>query len=258
MKALVILPTYNEKDTLPVLIDRILDLEGLDVHIVVVDDNSPDGTRDIARQWSRRDGRVSLLERPAKLGLGTAYVTGFKWGLERDFECFVEMDSDLSHNPFGLPGFIREVEGGNDLVIGSRYMRGTISVLGWDFRRLLMSKFGNFYAATILSLPLSDITSGYRAFSRRALEAIHLDGIHSEGYAFQIEMAYRVRRKGLQIKEIPITFTERYKGTSKMSRAIVREAVWLPWRLRMGSLAGIMKKTALPEEAAVEARNRRV
>ncbi len=240
MKTLVILPTYNEKDTLHVAIIKILAYEGFD--ILVVDDNSTDGTRDIAKHWVEKDSRVNLLERPAKLGLGTAYIDGFKWGLERGYDCFMEMDSDLSHNPMDLPRFIQEMEKGSGLVIGSRYMDGKISVVGWDFRRLLLSRFGNFYASRILGVRLTDMTSGFRAFSRKALEHIALDKIHSEGYAFQIEMAYYVWRSGLNVAEIPIIFTERARGLSKMSKHIIREAVWLPWKLRFFGLLHRIKK----------------
>jgi dolichol-phosphate mannosyltransferase len=233
MKTLVIMPTYNEKDNLPVVIGRVLEQKAFD--ILVVDDNSSDGTKEIARELAEREERVDLIERPAKLGLGTAYITGFKWGMERGYDCFVEMDSDLSHNPVDLPRFTAEVEKGSGLVIGSRYIGGKISVVGWEFKRLLLSRFGNFYASRILSVPLTDMTSGFRAYSRAALNALDLDGIHSEGYAFQIEMAYRLRYQGIPVTEIPIVFTERIKGVSKMSREIVREAVWLPWRLRLGN-----------------------
>lgn len=230
MKALVILPTYNERETLPVVIENIMHQGPFDV--LVIDDNSPDGTAEVARGLVKSNLRVNLMERPAKLGLGTAYVAGFKWGLERDYDCFIEMDSDMSHNPLDLPRFLREMENGNDLVIGSRYIRGKISVVGWDFRRLLMSKFGNFYATRILRVHLTDVTSGFRAFSRRALRGVDLQSIHSEGYSFQIEMAYLVMKAGLKVKEIPIIFTERQRGDSKMSKKIIREAVWLPWKLR--------------------------
>lgn len=240
MNTLVILPTYNEEETLPVVIIKILDQEGFD--ILVVDDNSNDSTAEIARQWMERNRRVNLIERPGKLGLGTAYIAGFNWGLERNYDCFIEMDSDLSHNPRDLPKFVEEIKEGSELVIGSRYLGGKISVVGWDFRRLLLSRFGNFYASCILKIPLSDMTSGFRAFTRRALESISLERIHSEGYAFQIEMAYYVSRTGLKISEIPIVFTERARGVSKMSKKIVREAVRLPWRLRWNDFISSIKK----------------
>jgi dolichol-phosphate mannosyltransferase len=251
VKALVILPTYNEKETLPVVIEKIMHQGPFDV--LVIDDNSPDGTAEAAMQMVRSNLRVNLMERPAKLGLGTAYVAGFKWGLQRDYDCFIEMDADMSHNPLDLPRFLREIENGNDLVIGSRYVRGKISVVGWEFRRLLMSKFGNYYATRILRVPLTDVTSGFRAFSRRALRSVDLEGIHSEGYSFQIEMAYLVMRAGLKVREIPIIFTERQRGDSKMSRKIIREAVWLPWKLRAQHLGNYISPSSNFKRVALEA-----
>lgn len=238
LKPLVILPTYNERETLPVLLIKILGQEIFD--ILIIDDNSTDGTKEIARTWKEKDPRVNLMERPGKLGLGTAYIDGFKWALKRDYDCMIEMDSDLSHNPNDLPRFLFEIERGTDLVIGSRYLWGTISVVGWDFKRLLLSRFGNFYASTILGIKVSDMTSGYRAYSRRALEVIDLDSVRSGGYAFQIEMAYHIKMAGFSIKEIPIVFHERLQGQSKMSKSIVREALWLPWRLRLGEVKNLI------------------
>ncbi|MBI4823319.1 MAG: polyprenol monophosphomannose synthase [Nitrospirae bacterium] len=239
-KTLVILPTYNEKDALPVVLIKILGQEVFD--ILIIDDGSSDGTAEIARHWMEEDKRVNLIERHSKLGLGTAYLTGFKWGLEKGYECFIEMDADLSHNALDLPRFYDEIENGAELVIGSRYLYGKVSVAGWNFKRLLLSKFGNFYASKLLAMNITDMTSGFRAFSKKALSAIPFDFIHSEGYAFQIEMAYYVRRAGLNVKEIPIIFQERSGGYSKMSKKIVREAVWLPWRLRLRELKEFIKK----------------
>lgn len=237
MKTLVILPTYNEAENLPVVLIKLLDQDICD--ILIIDDNSTDGTQDIAKNWMERSARIRIIERPGKLGLGTAYITGFKWGLEHGYDTFVEMDSDLSHNPLDLDRFLAAVGGDVGLVIGSRYANGMISVVGWNFKRLLLSRFGNFYAAYLLKVPLSDMTSGYRAYSREALSLMDLDAIHSEGYAFQIEMAYYVWRSGMRVLEIPIVFTERVKGISKMSKTIVREAVWLPWRIKMLELFGM-------------------
>lgn len=232
MDALVILPTYNEAKNVEKLIPRILEKN---VHILFVDDNSSDGTVEKIQEWMKINDRVNLIQRPAKLGLGTAYVAGFKWALERDFEYIFEMDADLSHDPAEIPKFIEKCEDGYDLVIGSRYTRGTISVVGWDFRRLLLSKFANKYATTILGLKfLTDVTSGYRCYHRRVLESIDLDSIRSNGYAFQIEMVYRVYQKGFRIGEIPIIFYERNSGSSKMSKKIIREAALMVWRLRLG------------------------
>jgi dolichol-phosphate mannosyltransferase len=251
-KTLVILPTYKEKDTLPVILVKVLSLETFD--ILIIDDNSPDGTADLAEHWSRQYGRISVIKRPRKMGLGTAYLTGFRWGLEKGYDCMVEMDSDLSHNPLDLTKFQDAIMSGADLVVGSRYMNGTISVVGWDFKRLLLSKMGNLYASKLLGLQVADLTSGFRAYSRRALERMDLDEVRSEGYAFQIEMAYLVARNGFRIKEIPIIFTERLTGTSKMSKEIVREAVWIPFRLRWNELKNFImgpfarKKKALAEK----------
>lgn len=239
-KSLVIIPTYNEKETLSKVIDSVLKHKGFDV--LVVDDGSPDGTAGLVKKLMSEDKRVSLIERPEKLGLGTAYLEGFKWGLARHYDYFVEMDADFSHDPDALPLFIRETGNDNDLVIGSRYQKGTISVVGWDFKRLMLSKFGNFYASSILGLKLTDLTSGYRRYSRRSLESIDLDKIHSNGYAFQIEMAYRVSVSGCRVGEIPIIFHERESGDSKMSKKIIREAIGLPWRLRLGRLIESSRK----------------
>ena len=248
----MILPTYMEKDTLPVVLVKVLSQELAD--ILVVDDNSPDGTGEIAGTWASRDPRVHVIKRQGKMGLGTAYVAGFLWGLERDYDCFVEMDSDMSHNPLDLPKLIEEIAKGADLVIGSRYIGGKISVVGWDFRRLLLSKFGNLYASTILGINLSDLTSGYRAFSRKALEQVEFDNIHSGGYAFQIEMAYTVSKAGMRVGEIPIIFTERAKGTSKMSKQIIKEAVWLPWRIRFKGMALSFRRVMRLKKISKEAR----
>ena len=234
MQPLVILPTFNEKETLPVVIIKVLDREVFD--ILIVDDHSTDGTAEIARQWVKNDKRINLIERPGKMGLGTAYIAGFQWGLQRDYDCFIEMDSDLSHDARVLPQFLEEVQKGAGLVIGSRYLHGEISVVGWDFKRLMLSRLGNLYASTILGTGLTDMTSGFRAFSRQALQGIDLARVFSEGYSFQIEMAYRVWVRGLHVKEISIVFTERVGGVSKMSKKIVREALVLAWRLRLGSL----------------------
>lgn len=236
MKTLVVLPTYNEAENIGGILDRVMAHGIFDV--LVVDDNSTDGTRDIVRGFMDRHENINMLERPGKLGLGTAYTTGFRWGLERGYECMMEMDSDFSHNPGDMPRFVAEIENGAHLVIGSRYIGGTISVIGWDFKRLLLSRFGNMYASTILGLSLTDLTSGFRAYSRTALENIDLSSIYSEGYSFQIEMAYYVFSLGLKVEEIHIVFTERAQGSSKMSKSIVREAIKLPWKLRLRKMLG--------------------
>jgi dolichol-phosphate mannosyltransferase len=235
-KALIIIPTYNERETLPLAIDSVFRHDVFDV--LVIDDGSPDGTAGIVKEKMTKEARLFLIERAGKLGLGTAYIAGFKWGLKRDYEYFIEMDADGSHDPDALPSFLAEMEKGHGLVIGSRYLNGTISVVGWDFRRLMLSKFGNFYARWILGLRLTDLTSGFRCFSKSALTAIDLDSVHSNGYAFQIEMAYRVAAAGHCVGEVPIIFYERTSGSSKMSKNIIREAVIIPWRLRLGRISG--------------------
>ena len=232
--ALVIIPTYNERDNIGPAIASVLKYPG--THILVVDDGSPDGTAGLVRKIMESESRVFLLERSGKQGLGAAYISGFKWGLQRDYEYFIEMDADGSHDPDVLPSFLAEMEKGYGLVIGSRYLNRTISVVGWDFRRLMLSKFGNYYASWILGLRLTDLTSGFRCFSRSALDSIDLADVHSTGYGFQIEMAYRVAVAGSRVGEISIIFYERASGSSKMSKKIVREAIILPWRLRLGRL----------------------
>jgi dolichol-phosphate mannosyltransferase len=229
-KSLVVIPTYNEKSSLPGIIAAILQFDLFDV--LVVDDASPDGTAGVVKDIMSRDDRVFLIERRGKLGLGTAYVAGFKWGLQRGYEYFIEMDADGSHNPDAIPWFLREIDG-YGLVIGSRYLNRRISVVGWDFRRLLMSKFGNVYASIILGLSLTDLTSGFRCYAGEALRTIGLEAIHSSGYSFQIEMAYLVRMSGFKVHEMPIIFYDRNSGSSKMSGKIVREAMVLPWMLRL-------------------------
>lgn len=246
MKTLVVLPTYNEARNIGGILERVLGHGIFDV--LLVDDNSTDGTRDIVRGFMDRHSNVSMLERPGKLGLGTAYTTGFKWGLEHGYDCMMEMDSDFSHNPGDMPRFVEAVSGGAHLVIGSRYIGGTISVIGWDFKRLLLSRFGNIYASHILGMPLTDLTSGFRAYTRKALEGIDLESIYSEGYSFQIEMAYYVWCSGLRVEEIPIVFTERAQGSSKMSKSIVREAIKLPWKLRMRRFLGGINCSPAPEK----------
>jgi len=239
-KALVVIPTYNEKDTLPGVIENVLKHEGFDV--LVVDDSSPDGTAKVVRETMGKEKRVFLIERTGKLGLGSAYREGFKWGLDRGYQYFIEMDADGSHDPDALPSFIKEMGADFGLVIGSRYLYGEISVVGWNFKRLMLSKFGNFYAAWILGLRLTDLTSGFRCYSRKSLESIDLEGIHSSGYGFQIEIAYSVSTAGFGIEEIPIIFYERESGSSKMSTSIVREAVVLPWMLRLARMFGVLGK----------------
>ena len=231
MKKLIVIPTYNEAVNIGKVLNQTLEV--VDGDILVVDDNSTDPTRDIVKGFFGTN-RVSILERPSKLGLGTAYIDGFQWGLQRSYELFFEMDADNSHNPATLPSFVEKIREGYDIVVGSRYLNHTISVVGWDFERLLMSKFGNWYASTLLGIKqFTDLTSGFRCYTSKALEAIGLERIKSNGYAFQIEMVYRGYKKGLKVAEIPIIFYERGGGGSKMSQKIIREAVLLPFKLKM-------------------------
>jgi dolichol-phosphate mannosyltransferase len=247
-KTLVVMPTYNERAGIDSVINCVMEHPGFDM--LIVDDASPDGTAAVVRKIMQKEQRVSLLGRDGKLGLGTAYVEGFIWGLQRGYDYFIEMDADGSHSPTALPWFIEEMRKGYDLVIGSRYMNKAISVVGWDFKRLLLSKFGNYYAASILGLRLSDMTSGFRCYSRTALESINLDGIHSQGYSFQIEMAYLVAAAGLEVSEMPIIFHERKSGLSKMSKQILREAVIMPWKLRLRRIAALLEKRSVRKKYA--------
>ena len=235
MEKLVIVPTYNESENISVLIDRLLDLPcGLEV--LVVDDNSPDGTGEIVEERRRRDARVHLLRRPGKLGLGSAYVAGFRYALEHGAEFVFEMDADFSHDPDAIPEFLREAET-HDLVLGSRYLHG-VTVVHWPLSRLILSYSANLYTRLITGLPIRDATGGFKCFRRRALLAVNLDQVRSDGYAFQIEMTYKIWRLGLRIREIPITFVDRRAGVSKMNRRIVWEAAGLVWRLRFMRLLG--------------------
>jgi len=233
---LVIIPTYNEARNLQHIVPQVLaEDEGLDV--LVVDDGSPDGTGRIADDMASQNPRVHVLHRAAKQGLGTAYVTGFRWALEREYEFVFEMDADFSHDPKHLPQFL-EAARNADLVLGSRYLRGRVTVVNWPMGRLLLSYFANIYARVVTGLHLYDATGGFKCFRRRVLEGVALDRVRSNGYAFQIEMSFRAWRKGFRVVEIPIVFTDRADGTSKMSGAIVREAVWMVWRLRLMALLG--------------------
>ena len=238
MKALVIVPTYNERSNLPRMIEWIL-VQGPEFEVLVVDDGSPDGTGALADAAAARDPRVHVLHRASKLGLGTAYLTGFAWALARDYTHILEMDCDFSHDPNHLPKFLEAArETGADVVLGSRYRHGKVTVVNWPMRRLLLSYAANLYARAVTGLPLDDSTGGFKCFARRVLEAIPLHEVRSNGYAFQIEMSFRAWRKGFRIVEIPIVFTDRTEGESKMSKKIVREAVWMVWRLRYWRIRG--------------------
>ena len=231
MKSLVIIPTYNEKDNIRTVIERLQALP-IELDILIIDDNSPDGTADIVRELQADDPHIFMINRPAKLGLGTAYITGFRWALERDYEYILEMDADLSHNPDDVPRLIQECENGYDLVIGSRYCNG-VNVINWPIKRLLLSYGANKYTRMITRMPIMDATAGFKCYRREALAAINLDRVKSSGYSFQIEMHFRVWDAGFKIKEIPIIFIERSEGLSKMSKNIVREAVFMVWILKL-------------------------
>ena len=204
---------------------------------MIVDDASPDGTGDIGDELAAKDDRVHVIHRPGKLGLGTAYVDAFRWGMSRGFERYFEMDADLSHDPKYLPDFVHALDDGADVVIGSRNVRGG-GVEGWGLGRHVLSKGGSLYSRTILGLGVHDLTSGYKAFSRRALEAIDLEHVRSNGYSFQIEMTYRAILKGMRVVEVPIVFVDRRAGYSKMSRRIFAEAIGVVWKLRIDAVRG--------------------
>lgn len=235
-RALVIVPTYNERENILKLIDAVL-AQSPTIDVLVVDDGSPDGTGAIVDERAAADSRVHVIHREKKLGLGTAYLAGFRWGLERDYTLLFEMDADFSHDPQHIPQFLETIENA-DLVIGSRYRDRRVTVVNWPIGRLLLSYFANVYARFVTGLPIFDSTAGYKCFRRKVLEAIDLNDVRSNGYAFQIEMHFRVWRKGFRMVEIPIVFVDRTEGTSKMSKKIVREAVWMVWRLRWWAITG--------------------
>lgn len=235
-RALVIVPTYNERENLPRLVPEIL-RQDPSIHILVVDDGSPDGTGEIADALARDEPRLNVLHREAKLGLGTAYVAGFRWGLEHGFDFLFEMDADFSHDPDHLPKFLDAIQR-FDVVLGSRYLHGRVTVVNWPIGRLLLSYFANVYARRVTGVPVADLTGGFKCFRREVLEAIPLDRVESNGYAFQIEMSFRAWSRKFRLGEIPITFVDRDVGESKMSRRIVWEAVWRVWRLRWLNVLG--------------------
>lgn len=234
-KVLIIIPTYNERENIPLIIPEIKK-QLPKAHILVVDDNSPDGTSKIAKELGKSMvGSVHVLDRTAKEGLGKAYIAGFKWALERDYDLIFEMDADFSHSPEYLPGFV-EAARNADLVIGSRYLNGTVNVVNWPLNRLLLSYFGNVAARMIAGIKIMDCTGGFKCFRAETLRALNLDKIASSGYSFQVEMNFYVQRAGLTIKEIPIIFKDRELGESKMSGSIIKEALGLLWKLRFKSL----------------------
>lgn len=235
MKSLVIIPTYNEREGIEAIIHAVLMQEG-DVDILVVDDNSPDGTADIVKSLQADEPRLHLLTRSGKLGLGTAYVAGFKYAIDRGYEAVFEMDADFSHDPAMIPQFLEKIQE-CDFVLGSRYVNG-ISVVNWPLSRLMLSYFASYYTRIITGMPIKDPTGGYKCFRTSVLKSIDLDGIKSNGYSFQIEMNFKAWKKRFRYIEIPIIFVDRRYGKSKMSKAIIREAVWMVWKLRMKSILG--------------------
>ncbi len=236
--ALVIIPTYNEADNIQQVIDLVL-AQPTPISLLVVDDNSTDGTAEIVRSaMENTPNRIALIERAGKLGLGTAYLRGFRHALARDYSYICEMDADLSHDPDDLPRLIETVRSGEaDLAIGSRYVGG-VRVIDWPLPRLVLSYAAGIYTRSITRMPIHDVTAGFKCFHRRVLEALPLDRVNSDGYAFQVEMHYRTWRAGFDIKEVPVIFTERTEGQSKMSKAIVREAAFKVWELRLRDLLG--------------------
>ena len=233
MKSLVIIPTYNERDNIERLVKALFDL-GKELEILIVDDNSPDGTGVIVDGLAAEEDRVHVLHRPGKLGLGSAYIQGFQFALERGYDLIFEMDADFSHDPSYIPHFLEKVQE-YDVVLGSRYVQG-VNVINWPMSRLLLSYFANVYTRIVTGLPIKDATGGFKCFRCSALKAIDLDKVKSDGYSFQIEMTFKCWKKGFRICELPIIFYDRQRGHSKMSKRIVREAVWMVWRLRLMSL----------------------
>lgn len=235
-KTLIIVPTYNEMDNiqnlLPVLFE--LGIEGL--HVLVVDDNSPDGTGNYVEEQTKLNDHIHILRRPGKMGLGTAYCAGFQYAIDHGYDYVFEMDADFSHDPKIVPKFLEKIQEA-DLVIGSRYLTG-VNVINWPMKRLLLSYFASFYTRVITGLPIKDATGGYKCFRIEVLKVIDLTRIQSNGYAFQIEMNFKTWKKGFKVVEIPIIFYDRFQGSSKMSKKIVKEAVFMVWKLRFKSIFG--------------------
>lgn len=235
-RGLVIVPTYNESENVTRIVPLIL-AQDPRLDVLVVDDNSPDGTGKLADELAKADPRVHVLHRAGKQGLGKAYLAGFGWALERDYAFIFEMDADFSHDPRHLPEFLAAVQHA-DLVLGSRYRDGKVTVVNWPITRLILSYGANIYARAVTGLRLGDATGGFKCFRREVLQAIPLDQVRSNGYAFQIEMSFRAWKRNFRIAEIPIVFHDRTEGESKMSKRIIREAIWMVWRLRWWAITG--------------------
>ncbi|MFH0818720.1 MAG: polyprenol monophosphomannose synthase [Patescibacteria group bacterium] len=231
MKNIIIIPTYNEKANILTIFQKIMALEDK-FDILFIDDNSPDGTGDILDELATENANINVIHRAGKQGLGTAYIAGFKYAIKNQYDLIFEMDADLSHDPKYLPEFLKRIENA-DILIGSRYTDGRISVINWPLWRLVLSRLATVYVKLITGMPVSDSTSGYKCFKRQVLEAINLDKVKSNGYSFQIEMNYRAFKKGFTISDVPIVFTERLIGSSKMSKRIIIEALLVVWRLKL-------------------------
>ena len=263
-RVLVVVPTYQEADNVESVVQRTLTAVPA-AHVLVVDDNSPDGTGEIAARLAAADGRVHVMHRAGKQGLGAAYLAGFQWALDRDYDAVVEMDADGSHKPEQLPRLLAALDSGADLVLGSRWVPGG-AVENWPWSRQLLSRAGNLYVRIALGVPLRDATGGYRGFRRTALERVDLSDVASQGYCFQVDLAWRTVQAGLRVLEVPITFVERQRGESKMSGAIVREALWrvtlwgarrlLPRRQRSATvptaLSGLRRSVPAPSLRSAE------
>ena len=239
MKSLIISPTYNERENIEILLDRVHRASEAS-HVLVVDDNSPDGTGDFVEHLAAKEPWVHVLKRPGKMGLGTAYCAGFEWALERDYDVIMQMDADLSHNPDMILPFLEEIET-SDLVIGSRYLKG-VNVVNWPLSRLILSWSANIYAKLITGVPVWDLTGGFKCWRRVVLQSLDIQSLKSEGYSFQIETTFRAYSKGYKVKEIPIVFVDRTIGESKMSGEIILEAVWMVIRLKLNHIIATIRK----------------
>jgi len=234
-QVLAIMPTYNECENIRSAIERVLASDDR-VNLLIIDDASPDGTGEIVEEIQLTNPRVTLMRRGGKLGLGTAYVAGFKYALEKEYDAVIEIDADLSHNPNDIPRLLRAGENVH-FVIGSRYVRG-VNVINWPLQRLMLSYMASLYSRIVTGMPYTDQTAGFGLIRRPVLEAINLDRIRSNGYSFQIEIKFKAHRRGFRMVEIPIVFTERTQGTSKMNKKIVFEAIWRVWKMRLGTILG--------------------
>ncbi len=231
MKAIVVIPTYNESKNIIRIIDKIFSVHN-EIDILVVDDNSPDGTGKLVKNKMEESNRIHIIERQGKMGLGTAYLAGFKYALDHGYDYIMEMDADFSHNPEEIPNFLKYIKE-YDVVLGSRYIKG-VNVVNWPLKRLLLSYFANLYTRIITGMDVKDATGGFKCFRATALSKINFDEVKSNGYSFQIEMTYRLWKKGAKVKEIPIIFVDRLEGESKMSKKIVYEAIFMVWKLKLG------------------------